>query len=178
MDHTVALAEAWDSGISNGDLEAFGDDSAKLNLMTGNLNQSKGDQDIAEWTPPHAPSTCHYVNTYVSVKVKYGLSVDQVEKEALLDLAGQCGSTGGGSDNGGGVGRTWTAATSSGASRRRRCSNVKDDVHRLDRDGDGQACESLLSKPASGGGGGTQGGDDVDPAPEPEPVENDLAVTG
>lgn len=103
VDHVVALKEAWDSGIANGDLEAFGGDTSNLTLLTSGVNRSKSDQDIAEWTPGNA--LCHYVETYVATKVEYDLSVDQAEKSALEDLAGDCsggnGGNGDGGDNGG-----------------------------------------------------------------------------
>lgn len=98
VDHVVALKEAWDSGIANGDLEAFGGDTSNLTLLTSGVNRSKSDQDIAEWTPGNA--LCHYVETYVATKVEYDLSVDQAEKAALDDLAADCGGGNGGGGNG------------------------------------------------------------------------------
>lgn len=103
VDHVVALKEAWDSGIANGDLEAFGGDTANLSLLTSDVNQQeKGDADIAEWTPSN--QLCHYVKTYVSAKVKYDLSVDSTEKSTLEDLAGDCSGSGGNGDGNGGNG--------------------------------------------------------------------------
>ncbi len=58
------------------------------------LNQSKGDDDAAEWLPPHKPAVCGYVKTYVAAKAEWNLSVDEAEKEALIDVAQGCrGST-------------------------------------------------------------------------------------
>lgn len=100
VDHVVALKEAWDSGIANGDLEAFGGDTSNLTLLTSEVNQQeKGEADIAEWTPSN--QLCHYVETYVATKVEYNLSVDQAEKAALDDLAANCSGGNGGGDNGG-----------------------------------------------------------------------------
>jgi hypothetical protein len=58
------------------------------------LNQSKGDDDAAEWLPPHKPAVCGYVKTYVAAKAEWNLSVDEAEKKALIDVAQGCrGST-------------------------------------------------------------------------------------
>lgn len=105
IDHRVALAEAWDSGAhawSSSQRDLFAADMANLNVMTDNLNASKGDDDVAEWTPSHGPSVCHYTRAYVSTKVEYDLSVDSTEKAALNQLVDRC--EGGQSGNGGGNG--------------------------------------------------------------------------
>lgn len=86
VDHIVALAEAWDSGASGWDagrLDGFAGDVTNLWLMTDSLNASKGDGDPAEWTPPHAPAVCGYLEAYVEVKLVYDLAVDQAELDAL-----------------------------------------------------------------------------------------------
>lgn len=138
IDHLVAVKEAWDSGLrGEGAWEDFDGDTSNLAVMTSELNGSKSDSDAAEWTPPHAPSTCHFVTTYVSVKAQYNLTVDKAEKQALLDLAASC-SDGGGNDG------------------------DKGNKHKGGNDGDK---------------GGRQD-DQPAPAPEPDAVENDLAVTG
>lgn len=93
IDHRVALAEAWDSGAhawGAAKLDAFAGDPGNLVVMTAGLNSSKSDLDIVGWTPPHPPSTCHYVGAYVATKVKYGLSVDQAEKATLVTVAEEC----------------------------------------------------------------------------------------
>ena len=54
--------------------------------MTDNVNQSKGDQDVAEWLPPLAGYRCEYVRAYIQVKYYYGLSVDSAEKAAASDV--------------------------------------------------------------------------------------------
>jgi uncharacterized protein DUF1524 len=57
IDHLVPLAEAWDSGArtwSSGHRRSFANDvgdSRSLVAVTDNVNQSKGDQDPAEWLP-------------------------------------------------------------------------------------------------------------------------------
>jgi len=109
VDHTVALAEAWDSGAhawSDEQRDKFAADPANLTLLTDNLNASKGDRDIAEWLPPYEPHLDEYVLAYVGVKVAYNLTVDPAEQAALRALAeelGLCasgpGGTGGSADD-------------------------------------------------------------------------------
>lgn len=94
IDHRVALAEAWESGAydwSASQLDAFGTDEDNLAVMTGSLNSSKQSDDAAEYLPE--VDTCHYVEAYVSTKVDYSLSVDEVEKEALLNASADCSSS-------------------------------------------------------------------------------------
>lgn len=97
-DHIVALAEAWDSGAHSwpdGDLDTFAGHMDNLWALTGPLNLSKSDDDAAEWLPPHEPAVCSYLHRYVGVKLEWGLSVDQAEKDALSDAAGDCADAGG-----------------------------------------------------------------------------------
>ena len=56
IDHLVPLAEAWDSGAGAGPppkRQSFANDLTRPQLIavTDNVNQSKGDQDPAEWLP-------------------------------------------------------------------------------------------------------------------------------
>src|SRR5690554_4759842 len=94
VDHTVALAEAWDSGAhawSEEQRDKFAADPANLTLLTDNLNASKGDRDIAEWLPPYEPHRDEYVLAYVGVKAAYNLTIDPAEQAALRALAEELG---------------------------------------------------------------------------------------
>lgn len=97
IDHMVPLAEAWDSGAgdwSAADRRAYANDlgyTGSLVGVTASLNRSKGDQDPAEWMPPR--QTCRYVTEWVSVKHRWGLTVDSGEKSALTSLASGCSQT-------------------------------------------------------------------------------------
>jgi hypothetical protein len=94
IDHLVPLAEAWDSGARHwnaGTRERYANDLGDrraLVAVTDNVNQSKGDQDIAEWLPEL--SRCRYVREWVSVKIRWSLTVDRVEKRTARRLAGRC----------------------------------------------------------------------------------------
>lgn len=98
IDHMVPLAEAWDSGARNWSAakrEAYANDLdfyGSLIAVSASTNRSKGDQDPAEWTPP-AGYACRYATEWVSVKHRWGLSVDSTEKSALTSLASGCSQT-------------------------------------------------------------------------------------
>ncbi|MCA1222631.1 HNH endonuclease family protein [Streptomyces sp. 8L] len=94
IDHLVPLAEAWDSGASAwtaAQREAFANDVTRPQLLavTDNVNQSKGDDDPAQWLPM-ASYQCTYVRAWVQVKHYYKLSVDTAEKAALTKVLGGC----------------------------------------------------------------------------------------
>ena len=96
MDHIVALAEAHDSGGSNWDSATkrrFANDPANLVAVTASSNRSKSDRDLAEWRPARNV-WCSTATTVVSVKAAYGLTVDQSEYNALVEMLSTCGSAG------------------------------------------------------------------------------------
>jgi Protein of unknown function (DUF1524) len=96
IDHMVPLAEAWDSGARNwttakrrlyaNDLT----DSRTLVAVKDSVNQSKSDQDPAEWMPTYSGATCRYVQEWVAVKKRWALTADAAEKSALTSLAAGC----------------------------------------------------------------------------------------
>ena len=94
IDHFVPLAEAWDSGARNWTTtqrRSFANDlgdARSLVAVTDNVNQAKGDQDPATWLP--ANSRCRYVAEWVAVKIRWRLTVDTAEKNALTSLAAGC----------------------------------------------------------------------------------------
>lgn len=94
IDHMVPLAEGWDSGARSWDAdtrERFAndlDDPRSLVAVTDNVNQSKSDQDPAEWLPDR--DRCRYVHEWTAVKTRWSLTVDQVEHDRLTQLASGC----------------------------------------------------------------------------------------
>lgn len=91
IDHMVPLAEAWGSGArdwTDDQREAFAndiDDYRTLVGVTDNVNQEKSDQDPAEWMPDY--EKCRYIFEFVSVKIRWRLTVDSTEKAAMAALA-------------------------------------------------------------------------------------------
>ena len=96
VDHVVALAEAWRSGAwawDNSRREAFANDLDEpdaLIAVSSSSNQSKADKDPAEWRPPARGSWCQWANGWLRVKVKWGLSADQREADALRSILAGC----------------------------------------------------------------------------------------
>ncbi|PSR77092.1 hypothetical protein PHLCEN_2v8081 [Hermanssonia centrifuga] len=72
--------------------EAYANDLTRPQLVaiTDNLNESKGDKDIAQWQPPLASFRCTYARAWVQVKHYYDLTVDSAEKSALEDILDAC----------------------------------------------------------------------------------------
>ncbi|MFY0514463.1 HNH endonuclease family protein [Streptomyces anulatus] len=95
IDHMVPLAEAWRSGASSwttAQRQSFANDLTRPQLIavTDNVNQSKGDQDPAEWMPPTSSYKCTYVRAWVHVKKHYNLTLDSAEKSALQSALNGC----------------------------------------------------------------------------------------
>ncbi|MFB6634878.1 HNH endonuclease family protein [Streptomyces sp. NPDC056362] len=100
IDHMVPLAEAWDSGASawtSARREAYANDqdaASSLVAVTARTNRSKVDQDPGEWMPPAPEATCRYVSEWVGTKLRWGLSADEGEADALaVYAAGPCEAT-------------------------------------------------------------------------------------
>ncbi|MFJ6148909.1 HNH endonuclease family protein [Streptomyces anulatus] len=89
IDHMVPLAEAWDSGASGWTAarrEAYANDqgsTVSLVAVTARTNRSKADQDPADWMPPSPEAQCRYVGEWVSTKLRWQLTADDRELEAL-----------------------------------------------------------------------------------------------
>ncbi|GAB6985324.1 HNH endonuclease family protein [Nocardioides pyridinolyticus] len=94
IDHMVPLKEAWDSGARAWDddtRERYANDLGdprSLVAVTDNVNQSKGDRDVAAWLPELRG--CRYVRHWTVVKLRWDLAVDPAERTALVDLARDC----------------------------------------------------------------------------------------
>jgi len=96
VDHMVPLAEAWDSGASAWSpekREIYANDQTDprhLIAVTGASNRSKSDRDIADWVPTNKSYVCDYIANWVSVKVRWSLTIDAKEKDALLSNSKGC----------------------------------------------------------------------------------------
>ena len=96
IDHLVPLAEAWHAGAwrwSARQLLAYGNDLGyewSLQAVTAALNQDKQSKDPAQWLPPK--NRCTYVQAWIAVKSRWGLSVDPAERRALLQVLDGCAS--------------------------------------------------------------------------------------
>ena len=96
IDHVVALAEAWDSGASAWTANRrmrFANDldvSWSLIAVSGSSNQSKSDRDPADWVPPDPVDLCPFVSAWIAIKVRWDLSVDPRERDALSAFVTDC----------------------------------------------------------------------------------------
>jgi hypothetical protein len=100
IDHIVPLAEAARSGpIVDGRRQrpgdwpeeqrrAYANDVEGLVAVTSSSNRSKSDDDPARWLPDQ--DRCGYVASWLRVKRKYNLSVDQAEHDAIAAVANTC----------------------------------------------------------------------------------------
>lgn len=101
IDHVVPLAEVARSGpVVDGRRQrpgdwpeeqrhAYANDVEGLVAVTSSSNRSKGDDDPARWLPDQ--DQCGYVTSWVHIKRKYNLSVDQAERDAIASVASRCG---------------------------------------------------------------------------------------
>lgn len=96
VDHIVPLEEANSSGAhawTPGRREAYANDlqaPRSLVAVTAKTNRSKGKRDVAEWLPPAESALCTYLEDWTGTKLRWTLTVDQAEHDALTHLAKDC----------------------------------------------------------------------------------------
>lgn len=96
IDHMVPLAEAHDSGAARWSAERkrdFANDfdlPAALTAVSASSNQDKSADDPAEWRPPRRAAWCQYALDWIAVKIKWMLSADRTEVEALREMLATC----------------------------------------------------------------------------------------
>ncbi|WP_406490534.1 hypothetical protein [Streptomyces sp. NBC_01604] len=56
-------------------------------------NRSKSDQDPATWQPPAHGYRCTYATDWITVKTRWGLTIDPAEQAALTDTLDGCPNT-------------------------------------------------------------------------------------
>lgn len=92
VEHIVARSEAHDSGLCRADIatrKRFSSDLLNLTLASPALNrQQKRAYDAAEWMP--ALNRCWFAHRVLQVRLKYGLSIDRREAEALERILSAC----------------------------------------------------------------------------------------
>ncbi len=92
IDHVVALKEAWDSGAwswTESQRKAYANDmtdSRTLIAVTDRVNRSKGERDPSNWMPPLRSYWCTFIGDWISVKARWGLSMDQSEFGRVKNL--------------------------------------------------------------------------------------------
>ena len=95
IEHMVATSEAHDSGLcaaSAATRARFATDLDNLTLASPRVNRhQKRAKDAAEWLPDR--NQCWFAARVVSVRQKYGLSIDAREAAALDAVLAGCAST-------------------------------------------------------------------------------------
>ncbi|CAM5296012.1 hypothetical protein GCM10010329_82110 [Streptomyces spiroverticillatus] len=96
IDHMVPLAEAWNSGASGwtaGQREAYANDLSddrSLIAVSAATNRAKADKDPTTWMPPSEAAHCAYLTDWVATKLRWGLTVDKDEANALAQIGVTC----------------------------------------------------------------------------------------
>ena len=93
IEHIVARHEAAQSGACGwgvAERKAFARDPLEITIAGPMVNRRlKSDRDPAEWMPPKAQAW--YAARWIAIKRRYGLSVDEAERDALAAvLGGRC----------------------------------------------------------------------------------------
>ena len=85
IEHIVALAEAYDSGLAESQFRTFAGDLDNLTIADPAVNRDqKSDRDAGEWRPPQ--NSGWFGTRVVAVKQKYALSVNPTERDALQSM--------------------------------------------------------------------------------------------
>ena len=85
IEHIVALAEAYDSGLRESQFRTFAGDLVNLTIADPVVNRNqKSARDAAEWRPSR--NTGWFAAKVVAVKQKYDLSVNPAERDALASM--------------------------------------------------------------------------------------------
>lgn len=98
IDHFVPLKEAWESGAHSWNSDTrmrFANDldySLSLIAVSASSNRSKSDRDPTSWLPRATGYKCLYVGTWVAVKYRWSLTVDNAEMKILKDTLNVCGT--------------------------------------------------------------------------------------
>lgn len=69
----------------------LGDERA-LVAVAARSNRQKADQEPAQWLPDDAV-VCRYVADWTAIKLRWELTIDPAEQQALTDLAASCPNT-------------------------------------------------------------------------------------
>jgi hypothetical protein len=93
IDHLIPLKHAHTHGAHNWDSEerqAFANDPENLVITNKKYNRKKGAKGIDEWLPIELQYACRYARDWISIKLKYRLSISQSEDKAIKKIEPKC----------------------------------------------------------------------------------------
>ncbi len=94
IEHIVARSEAHDSGLCAANAATrrqFAADPINLTLASPSVNRhQKSAKDAAEWVPDL--NQCWFADRVVEVRKRYGLTIDERERDALENILSDCTS--------------------------------------------------------------------------------------
>ncbi len=93
IDHVVSLSDAWQKGAQTwtaAEREAFANDPVELLAVDGAANAAKSDSDAASWLPPAKSYRCVFIARQITVKSRYRLWVTNAEKAAMARVLAAC----------------------------------------------------------------------------------------
>ena len=99
IDHTVPLANAHRSGgwnFSATEKKNFANDLGNIDALRAiddSTNSAKGSRGPESWKPPAKNSWCDYATDWASIKIRWELTVNTAEYNALAQMLDTCDGT-------------------------------------------------------------------------------------
>jgi hypothetical protein len=93
IDHLVALGDAWQMGAAHwaaAERVSFANDPLNLLAVSASANRQKGDANAASWLPGTKSFRCSYIARQVAVKLKYRLAATVAEQAAMRRVLDSC----------------------------------------------------------------------------------------
>lgn len=96
VDHIVPLKEAEISGAAGWTSvrkRLYANDLSNpghLMAVKASANRSKGSRDLAHWLPRNKSFHCAYVKMWMTIKARWGLSMDDAERDVAIMVLATC----------------------------------------------------------------------------------------
>lgn len=96
IDHFVPLEEAYDSGADAWNFDQRRtyannlEDEDILIAVSLSANRSKGSRDPSQWMPDNQRYHCEYLSTWIGIKARYGLVMDDREIDFIANKKREC----------------------------------------------------------------------------------------
>ena len=93
IDHLIPLKHAHDNGGATWSLkekEEFANDPENLVITNRHYNRQKGSKGIDEWLPKDRSYACKYIYSWINIKKKYSLNLNEQEQKTIDLLKPQC----------------------------------------------------------------------------------------